>query len=321
MQLRDPLTGQLRSVRAHPFAFLAMGATILLIPWTLIYITQLPDRHTTEHWNVAWTGFDLMLAAALGFTAWCALRERAMLIVGLIVTSVLLVCDAWFDLVTSLGTKDEMLTLFTALADRATARDLLRAARAERAADGDPHQPARVRGPRVARRAARGRPARSRRHALATTANAAIARVDVVVGVRGRELRADARLALRHDRIRERDDVDAVLEQQLGRRRRRGARRRTSPARSGARPARRRSRAPSSSARKRARVREEPLAQLGALALQQIEHRERSPPRSAGPACSRTGTDASAAAAARRSRGGRSCSRRSRRRAPCRACR
>jgi len=115
MQLRDPLTGQLRSVRAHPFGFLAMGATIALIPWTLIYITQLPDRHTTDHWNVAWTGFDLMLAAALGFTAWCALRERAMLIVGLIASSTLLVCDAWFDLVTSLGTEDEMITLLTAL--------------------------------------------------------------------------------------------------------------------------------------------------------------------------------------------------------------
>ena len=25
MQLRDPLTGRLRSVRAHPFAFLAMA--------------------------------------------------------------------------------------------------------------------------------------------------------------------------------------------------------------------------------------------------------------------------------------------------------
>ncbi len=115
MQLRDPLTGQLRSVRAHPFGFLAMGATIALIPWTLIYITQLPDRHTTDHWNVAWTGFDLMLATALGFTAWCALRERAMLIVGLIASSTLLLCDAWFDLVTSWGTDDQMLTLLTAV--------------------------------------------------------------------------------------------------------------------------------------------------------------------------------------------------------------
>jgi hypothetical protein len=115
MQLRDPLTGRLRSVRAHPFGFLAMGATIALIPWTLIYITQLPDRHTTEHWNVAWTGFDLLLTFALGLTAWAALRERAMLIVGLIASSTLLLCDAWFDVVTSFGTDDQVITLITAI--------------------------------------------------------------------------------------------------------------------------------------------------------------------------------------------------------------
>jgi hypothetical protein len=115
MQLRDPLTG-LRSVRAHPFGFLAMGATIALIPWTLIYIAQLPDHHTAKHWNLAWAGFDLALCAALGVTAWCALRERALLIVGLIVSSTLLICDAWFDVATSLGTDDEVVTLATALA-------------------------------------------------------------------------------------------------------------------------------------------------------------------------------------------------------------
>jgi hypothetical protein len=115
MQLRDPLTG-LRSVRAHPFGFLAMGATIALIPWTLIYIAQLPDHHTAKHWNLAWAGFDLALCVALGVTAWCALRERALLIVGLIVSSTLLICDAWFDVATSLGTDDEVVTLATALA-------------------------------------------------------------------------------------------------------------------------------------------------------------------------------------------------------------
>ena len=114
MQLRDPLTGRLRSVRAHPFAFLAMGATIALIPWTLIYISQLPDHHTAKHWNLAWAGFDLLLCISLGMTAWCALRERAMLIVGLIASSTLLVCDAWFDVATSLGTDDEVVTLATA---------------------------------------------------------------------------------------------------------------------------------------------------------------------------------------------------------------
>jgi len=116
MHLRDPLTGRLRSVRAHPFGFLAMAATLALIPWTLIYITQLPDHHTAKHWNLAWAGFDLALCGALGITAWAALRERALLIVGLIVSSTLLVCDAWFDVATSLDTADETVTLVTALA-------------------------------------------------------------------------------------------------------------------------------------------------------------------------------------------------------------
>src|SRR3954469_10102240 len=115
MQLRDPLTGRLRSVRAQPFGFLAMAATIALIPWTLFYIAQLPDHHTAKHWNLAWAGFDLGLCVALGVTAWCALRERALLIVGLIASSTLLVCDAWFDVATSLGTDDELVTLATAL--------------------------------------------------------------------------------------------------------------------------------------------------------------------------------------------------------------
>jgi hypothetical protein len=116
MQLHDPLTGRLRSVRAHPFAFLAMGATLALIPWTLVYISQLPSHHTAKHWNLAWAGFDGALCVALGTTAWCALRERALLIAALIVSATLLVCDAWFDVATSLGTADEAVTLVTALA-------------------------------------------------------------------------------------------------------------------------------------------------------------------------------------------------------------
>jgi hypothetical protein len=116
MHLRDPLTGRLRSVRAHPFGFLAMAATLALIPWTLIYISQLPDHHTATHWNLAWAGFDFALCAALGVTAWASLRERALLIVGLIVSSTLLTCDAWFDVTTSLDTPDETVTLITALA-------------------------------------------------------------------------------------------------------------------------------------------------------------------------------------------------------------
>ena len=56
-------------------------------------------------------------------------------------------------------------------------------------------------------------------------------------GVRGGQLHADAGLALRHDRVAERDHVHAVRAASRRRSGRRAPRRRTSPARSGARPA------------------------------------------------------------------------------------
>ena len=211
MQLRDPLTGRLRSVRAHPFGFLAMGATIALIPWTLLYIAQFPDRHTAS----TGSGLGRLRSAArvaLGVTAWSALRERAMLIVGLIVSSALLVCDAWFDVVTSLGTEDQMLdAVHRALRSScrspstshcwpAIGRTAIRVSR--------PSTPA----SRAPRRATRLRTTRTHQSRI-DRGESRDGKVDVLVGERGGELSADARLAERHHRIGERDGVDAVLEQ------------------------------------------------------------------------------------------------------------
>ena len=154
------------------------------MPWTLLYITQLPDRHTTTYWSEAWTGFDVLLACALGFTAWCALRERALLIVGLIVSSTLLVCDAWFDVATSLGTGDEVVTLITALAIELplalyfallTRRLLVASVRASRPEYTGTALWAVPLADRP-RRGARNRAPRHLRHELTTAANAAMAR-------------------------------------------------------------------------------------------------------------------------------------------------
>ena len=38
---------------------------VVLIPWTLVLAYRLPARHTSHHWDIAWVGFDLALAAAL----------------------------------------------------------------------------------------------------------------------------------------------------------------------------------------------------------------------------------------------------------------
>ena len=74
-----------------------------LVPWTLWLTISLPSRHVTEHYDLAWIGFDLALAAAFAATAWSALRRPRWLVALAAATGTMLVCDAWFDIVTSSG--------------------------------------------------------------------------------------------------------------------------------------------------------------------------------------------------------------------------
>ena len=60
-------------------------------------------------------GFDIALALALGTTAVLTWLERQMVLIALVVTGVLLCCDAWFDLTLSWGTDDQWTSVFTAL--------------------------------------------------------------------------------------------------------------------------------------------------------------------------------------------------------------
>ena len=71
-----------------------------LLPWTLWLTFTLPSRHVTPHYDLAWVGFDVALLARSPPTAWCALRRRN----GssrAAATGTMLLCDAWFDVMTS----------------------------------------------------------------------------------------------------------------------------------------------------------------------------------------------------------------------------
>jgi hypothetical protein len=78
-------------------------AAIGLVPWTLWLTFSLPSRHVSHHYDVAWVGFDIGLAAAFGGTAWAAFRASTWLLPLAAVTGTMLLCDAWFDVVTSGG--------------------------------------------------------------------------------------------------------------------------------------------------------------------------------------------------------------------------
>jgi hypothetical protein len=76
---------------------------VLLVPWTLWLTLTLPTRHVTHHYRGAWVGFDVFLALAFAATAFAALRASEWLQPLAALTGTMLLCDAWFDVVTSAG--------------------------------------------------------------------------------------------------------------------------------------------------------------------------------------------------------------------------
>jgi len=81
---------------------------LFLVPWTLWLTFSLPSRHVTDRYDLAWVGFDVVLAVAFAATAGAAVTRSRRLAVFAAVTGTMLVCDAWFDIVTS-HTGSEML--------------------------------------------------------------------------------------------------------------------------------------------------------------------------------------------------------------------
>ncbi len=74
---------------------------VALVPWILYLTFTLPSRHVTFHYDTAWIGFDVALLASFAASAWAGFRGSRWLVPLVTVTGTMLVCDAWFDIVTS----------------------------------------------------------------------------------------------------------------------------------------------------------------------------------------------------------------------------
>jgi len=79
------------------FTLVALG----LLPWTLYLTFTLPSRHVTTHYDIAWIGFDIALAVSFAATSWAAIRASVWLVPLAAAAGTMLLCDAWFDIVTS----------------------------------------------------------------------------------------------------------------------------------------------------------------------------------------------------------------------------
>jgi hypothetical protein len=103
--------------RQWPAAILAVAA-LVLIPWAIALGQMLPSRHVADHWDAAWTGFDVILAMSLIATAYASLRRRDLVRGLAAVSGTLLLCDAWFDILTaSTGTDLEIAILLAAFGE------------------------------------------------------------------------------------------------------------------------------------------------------------------------------------------------------------
>ena len=88
---------QIRRIRE----WVALCAAIALIPWTIFLGLTLPQSYTAQHWQVTWVGFDVLLLVFMIATAVLGFTHHRLLTLFAFTTGVLLVCDAWFDVLTA----------------------------------------------------------------------------------------------------------------------------------------------------------------------------------------------------------------------------
>ncbi len=77
--------------------------SVVMVPWIVYIALSLPSRQLSPNYDLAWAGFDVLLAAGLASSAYFALRRSRYLSAAAAATAALLVVDAWFDCMTTPG--------------------------------------------------------------------------------------------------------------------------------------------------------------------------------------------------------------------------
>jgi hypothetical protein len=90
-------------------------AAVVLVPTVVLLVVLLPSKHQVEHWDVAWGGFDVMLALMLLAVAVTAWRCSAWFEAAAAAAATLLFVDAWFDVLTASTRSELVLALVEAI--------------------------------------------------------------------------------------------------------------------------------------------------------------------------------------------------------------
>ena len=109
--LIDPML--LARIRRIRLGLMVLGS-IAMIPWLVYLSLTLPDNYVAHNWPVTWIGFDILLATFMVSTAVFGYLRRQVVMFAAFTAGVLLICDAWFDLMTA-GPDDVWLSVVTGL--------------------------------------------------------------------------------------------------------------------------------------------------------------------------------------------------------------
>src|SRR5271163_1142384 len=92
---------------------LMVGGAIVLIPWIVHLGFTLPANYVAHNWPATWIGFDCLLIAFMVATAVLGWLRRQLVVLPAFTTGVLLISDAWFDVLTA-GPGQLWMSLLTA---------------------------------------------------------------------------------------------------------------------------------------------------------------------------------------------------------------
>jgi Ca2+/H+ antiporter len=88
---------------------------VLFVPYIVALAFTLPSHARAAHYDAAWVGLDVFELLTLGATAWCAWTRSTWIALTATAAATLLVCDAWFDVVTSHAGEHRVLAIAAAV--------------------------------------------------------------------------------------------------------------------------------------------------------------------------------------------------------------
>lgn len=101
--------------RRNAFLLVTGGGAIFLLAWIVALGFTLPSQSTAHHWRIAWVGFDIAEATALVVACLAAFWARWLVVPASLVIGTLLFCDAWFDVILSLGSSGWLFSVLLAV--------------------------------------------------------------------------------------------------------------------------------------------------------------------------------------------------------------